>query len=159
MDESDDIPDISTHDMSPDHDHDRENPHYRELLNFLSDSSMKDTAKSSVKQSIYAASGAFMGSFMGGPVGGLIGGVAGSVVGYVRADDYDGAILALTELESEKQKRLVNEVVTILKASGATFATVQSIDVNSFRETLYNLAQQEHVRNGIWNACLQSTRS
>lgn len=97
-----DIPDIPT-----DEDYDRQasdQGYYRELMNFLSESnSMRDTAKNAVKQSMYAASGAFAGSFIGGPVGGLLGGVAGSLIGFTQSDDYDGAIVALTKLESDRQ--------------------------------------------------------
>jgi hypothetical protein len=98
----DDVPDIPT-----DEDYERyasDQGYYRELMHFLSESSsMRDTAKNAVKQSMFAASGAFAGSFLGGPVGGLIGGVAGSLIGFFQSDDYDGAIVALTKLESDRQ--------------------------------------------------------
>lgn len=79
--------------------------HYSELMKFLSESqNMKETAKNSLKQSLYAATGAFAGSFVLGPIGGLLGGVSGSILGYLQSDNYDGAIIALTKLESERQK-------------------------------------------------------
>lgn len=131
--------------------------YYSELMSFLSEShSMKKTAKSAVKQSLYAASGAFVGSFIGGPIGGLVGGVAGSAVGFLQSDDYDGAIVALTKLDDSHRKRLLIQVFDVLKQAGASYQRIQ--DTGAFRETLYHFAEQESVRNGIWNACLQSTR-
>ena len=88
--------------------------YYTELMSFLSEShSMRVTAKSAVKQSLYAASGAFAGSFIGGPLGGLLGGIAGSVIGYVKSDNFDGAIVALTKLESARQKVCMSVVFSI----------------------------------------------
>mmetsp|Transcript_20110 Transcript_20110/g.29398 ORF Transcript_20110/g.29398 Transcript_20110/m.29398 type:complete len:149 (+) Transcript_20110:110-556(+) len=147
----DDMPDLSTDDMEFDE------SYHRELMNFLSESHMRDTAKGSIKQSLYAASGAFVGSFIGGPVGGLLGGVAGSVAGYFQSDDYDGVIVALAQLEKERQKTLVMEVYAVLKPFGATFQSMQNSD--AFRETLHEFAKRDGVRNGIWNACLHSIRS
>ena len=96
----DDIPDIPTDESF----FTNEN-YYSELMRFLSESpSMRQTAKSSIKQSLFSASGAFAGSFVGGPVGGLVGGIVGSLVGFIKSDDYDGAVVALTRLESERQK-------------------------------------------------------
>jgi len=104
----DDIPNIPTADENSDSAYDRyasDEGYYTELMSFLSESnSMRETAKSAVKQSLYAATGAFAGSFIGGPLGGLLGGVAGSVIGYVKSDNFDGAIVALTKLESARQK-------------------------------------------------------
>lgn len=83
--------------------------HYSELMKFLSEShNMRETAKNSLKQSLYAATGAFAGSFVLGPIGGLLGGVSGSILGYLQSDNYDGAIVALTKLESERQKVSMN---------------------------------------------------
>eukprot|EP01083_Nonionella_stella_P087289 242754_1 len=146
----DDIPEYDTYSSSE--------AHYSELMNFLSESSsMRQTAKSSMKQSLYAASGAFAGSFVGGPIGGLVGGVAGSIVGFIKGDDYDGAIVALTKLERDRQQRLMKEVFVILKTAGSSLQSLQNIE--AFRETLFSFAQQEHVRNGIWSACVNSARS
>lgn len=89
--------------------------HYSELMKFLSESqNMRETAKNSLKQSLYAATGAFAGSFALGPIGGLLGGVSGSILGYLQSDNYDGAIIALTKLESERQKVSRNHILTFL---------------------------------------------
>mmetsp|Transcript_10392 Transcript_10392/g.19454 ORF Transcript_10392/g.19454 Transcript_10392/m.19454 type:complete len:156 (+) Transcript_10392:340-807(+) len=153
----DDIPDIS------DTDYDRRgfrtpnDAYYSELMAFLSEShSMRKTAKSAVKQSLYAASGAFAGSFIGGPIGGLVGGIAGSLIGFLQSDEYDGAIVALTKLDESRRKRLMLEVLAVLKQAGVSYQRIQ--DSGAFRETLYQFAEQENVRNGIWNACLNSAK-
>lgn len=148
----DDIPDVDSDRFAS------SDAHYSELMRFLSEShSMRETAKSSVKQSLFAASGAFAGSFIGGPVGGLVGGIAGSIIGFIQSDDYDGAIVSLTRLESERKQRLMKEVFILLKTAGATYQTLDN--AQAFRDSLYSFAEQEHVRNGIWNACLNSARS
>lgn len=97
-----DIPDIPTdHGTFDGYSSER---YYEELMSFMSESSsMRETAKSAVKQSLFSAGGAFAGSFLGGPVGGLIGGVAGSLIGYIKSDDYDGLIIALTKIETERR--------------------------------------------------------
>lgn len=102
----DDIPNMPATDENSAYDrYASDEGYYTELMSFLSEShSMRETAKSAVKQSLYAASGAFAGSFIGGPLGGLLGGIAGSVIGYVKSDNFDGAIVALTKLESARQK-------------------------------------------------------
>ena len=101
----DDIPNIPTDNDDGYETYASNEAYYSELMSFLSEStSMRETAKSAVKQSLFAAGGAFAGSFIGGPVGGLVGGIAGSIIGFVKSDDYDGAIVALTKLESERQK-------------------------------------------------------
>jgi len=63
-----------------------------------------------------------------------------------------GLLLLLKTLQ-----RLMKEVFMILKTAGATYQRID--DVTAFRDSLYNFAEQEHVRNGIWNACLNSARS
>jgi hypothetical protein len=152
-----DIPDIPT-----DEDYDRQasdQGYYRELMNFLSESnSMRDTAKNAVKQSMFAASGAFAGSFIGGPVGGLLGGVAGSLIGFTQSDDYDGAIVALTKLESDRQARLVREIFDVLQTAGGNYQRILD-NPETFKNELLRFAEQDAVRNGIWNACLHSARS
>ena len=49
------------------------------------------------------------------------------------------------------------EVIRILRAGGATYQGIESVE--AFRDALYGFAEQESVRNGIWNACLHSARS
>ena len=107
----DDIPEIHTNaDASASAQYaERQNEEFSmmhsELVRFLTQSQqMRDTARSSVKQSLYAGSGAFAGSFLGGPVGGLVGGVAGSIVGYLKSDDYDGALMAVLNLEGDRRQ-------------------------------------------------------
>jgi hypothetical protein len=51
----------------------------------------------------------------------------------------------------------MSEVLSVLKQAGASYQRIQ--DIGAFRDTLYRFAEQESVRNGIWNACLHSTRS
>lgn len=146
-----DIPDIPNEDSYTD-------SQYSELMDFLSHSrGMRETAKNAVKQSIFAAGGAFAGSFIAGPLGGLVGGIMGSIVGFVQSDNYDGLIVCLTNLEEEKRKRLMYDVMRVLKVAGATAQNFQSVEM--FKEVLLSYAEQEQVRNGIWNACLKSARS
>lgn len=91
----DDIPNIPT---------DSEDEYHSELMKFLSESSdMRKTARGALKQSLFSAGGAFVGAFVGGPVGGLIGGIAGSLTGFINSDDYDGAIVAITNLQSDRK--------------------------------------------------------
>lgn len=132
--------------------------YYSEFMNFMSDShSMKHTAKSAIKQTLVTGGCAMTGSLVFGPVGGLVGGIVGSVYAYLKSDDYDGAIKALTLLESSRQKRLMTEVLSVLKKAGASIESFD--DLNAFKNTLYTFAEQDEVRNGIWNACINSTRS
>mmetsp|Transcript_14150 Transcript_14150/g.17878 ORF Transcript_14150/g.17878 Transcript_14150/m.17878 type:complete len:147 (+) Transcript_14150:275-715(+) len=142
----DDIPNIPTYD----------DEYQSELMNFLSQSSeMRNTAKGALKQSLFSAGGAFAGAFIAGPVGGLVGGVVGSVTGFMNSSDYDGAIVAITNLEPERRNRLVGEIFTVLKGAGAT---VQSLGTaQAFGSALHHYAANESVRNGIWNACLHAT--
>jgi hypothetical protein len=99
----DDIPNIPT---DSDDDARYRSPEYQsELMNFLSQSSeMRKTAKGALKQSLFSAGGAFVGAFVAGPVGGLVGGIAGSVAGFIQGDNYDGAIIAITRLESDRKR-------------------------------------------------------
>lgn len=152
-----DIPDIPTdHGTFDGYSSER---YYEELMSFMSESSsMRETAKSAVKQSLFSAGGAFAGSFLGGPVGGLIGGVAGSLIGYIKSDDYDGLIIALTKIETERRTKLMKEVFQVLQTAGGSFQRIQE-NPEAFKHELYRLAELDAVRNGIWNACLHSTRS
>ena len=147
----DDIPDIPNEDSYTD-------SQYSELMEFLSHSqSMRDTAKNAVKQSLFAAGGAFTGSFIAGPVGGLVGGIVGSIIGFVKGDDYDGLIICLTKLELERRKKLLNEVMQVLKVAGASAQNFQKVEM--FKDVLLRYAEQDQVRNGIWSACINSARS
>lgn len=135
-----------------------EDPRYGELIRFITQSqTMRQTAKSSLKQSLYAGSGAFAGAFLGGPVGGLIGGMAGSAIGFFTADDYDGAVLAITKLDADHQQRLMAEVGQVLKQAGASVQQLGSAE--AFYNALSQYAESEVVRNGVWRACLQATQS
>jgi len=51
----------------------------------------------------------------------------------------------------------MQEVFKVLQTAGATAQSLRSLD--NFRTILVNFAQQENVKNGIWNACLSSMRS
>ena len=80
---------------------------HNELIDFLTNSrEMRQTAKSSLKQAAYASGGALAGGFLLGPVGGMVGGIFGSIIGFVKADNYDGAILSVCKLDSAHKKAL-----------------------------------------------------
>lgn len=142
----DDIPNIPT-----------DNDEYQsELMKFLSESSeMRNTARGALKQSLFSAGGAFAGAFIAGPIGGLVGGVVGSAAGFLNSDDYDGAIVAITNLETERRSRLMGEVFTVLKSAGATAQSLGT--AQAFGSALHRYAADESVRNGIWSACLHAT--
>eukprot|EP00980_Cylindrotheca_fusiformis_P007241 scaffold1525_cov142-Cylindrotheca_fusiformis.AAC.41 len=128
---------------------------HEELMDFLQNSSdMRKAAKSSMKQALYAGGAALMGGFLLGPIGGMVGGVAGSIVGYFKADNYDGAVMCLNELEPEQKKLLVKRVGQVLVAAGAT--TSQLSTQTAFRDTLVNLCSSPGVRDDVWNACVQT---
>eukprot|EP00591_Stephanopyxis_turris_P010290 CAMPEP_0195519366 /NCGR_PEP_ID=MMETSP0794_2-20130614/14606_1 /TAXON_ID=515487 /ORGANISM="Stephanopyxis turris, Strain CCMP 815" /LENGTH=129 /DNA_ID=CAMNT_0040648505 /DNA_START=133 /DNA_END=519 /DNA_ORIENTATION=- len=122
---------------------------HEELVGFLRDNhDMRKTARNSLKQSLWAGGGAFAGSMLLGPVGGLVGGVAGSAAGYFMSDPYDGAVLAVLKLEEERRKVLMTEVRAVLMGAGATAQQLQSSD--GFREAIFQFAEQDAVRNGVW---------
>ena len=52
------------------------------------------------------------------------------------------------------QQRIMQEVFTILKDNGANLATLGS--AAAFGDALHTFAAQEHVRNGIWDACVSN---
>mmetsp|Transcript_5815 Transcript_5815/g.8979 ORF Transcript_5815/g.8979 Transcript_5815/m.8979 type:complete len:143 (-) Transcript_5815:356-784(-) len=134
-----------------------EDPRYGELVRFLTQSQdMRHTAKSAVKQSLFSGGGAFAGAFVMGPIGGLVGGVVGSVVGFLQSDDYDGAVLAIAKLDNDHQQRLMSDVGKVLMTAGATVQQIGSTD--AFYSTLSQFAEQEAVRNGVWQACLNASR-
>jgi hypothetical protein len=131
---------------------------YGELVRFLTEShEMRVTARNALKQSLYAAGGAFTGAFLMGPIGGLVGGIFGSIVGFFKSDEYDGAVLAISKLEGERRTQLMSEVMTVLTTAGAT--TQQMANAEVFHDTLYRLAEQDSVRNGIWSACVHAIQS
>jgi hypothetical protein len=128
---------------------------YSELVHFLTNSrEMRQTAKSSIQQSLYAGSGALMGGFIFGPVGGLVGGMVGSLVGFAKADAYDGALLAICQLQGDQQQVLMKSVGSVLIAAGATAQQFETVD--AFRDSLVELASQPHVRRELWNVCRQA---
>ena len=128
------------------------NGQHRVVIDFLTNSQeMRQTAKSSLKQSMYAGGGALAGGFILGPVGGLVGGIAGSVAGFLHADDYDGAVLAMSKLEGARKDALLKGVGAVLMAAGATARQFESAE--AFQSALKEFAAQPAVRQQIWNAC------
>jgi hypothetical protein len=126
-----------------------------ELVAFLTESQdMRKTAKSALKQSLWAGGGALTGAFLMGPVGGLVGGIFGSFIGFIRADQYDGAVQAIVKLDGGRREVLCREVAQVLVAAGATTRDMQSAE--AFRAALFQYAEQENVRNAMWQACLHS---
>lgn len=92
MDDIPDIPDIPT------------SEYHSELMRFLSESSdMRNTARGTLKQTAMAGGGAMAGSLLLGPVGGLVGGIVGSVAGFLYSDGYDGVLVSMTNLESDRR--------------------------------------------------------
>lgn len=127
---------------------------HQELIDFLTNSrDMRETAKSSFKQAAYAGGAALAGGMLLGPVGGMIGGIAGSIIGFLKADDYDGALLAICKLDNVQKQIMLQRVGQVLMASGAT---LQQLEAASFRDTLVHLASRRSVRDDLWNACVQS---
>ena len=103
------------------------------LMQWLTESDdMRKTAKSSLKQSIYAGGGAFAGSFIGGPVGGLIGGVAGSIVGFLKSDDYDGLLLAVSKIDDVHRTKLVQVSVSKVQSESVPAAHLVALVSNIF---------------------------
>ena len=89
-----------------------------------------------------------------GPPGSLMGGIAGSILGYLKADDYDGCILAICKLDDDQKKILMKRVGQVLIASGATMQQLNSAE--AFRESLVSFASRRSVQDDLWNACIQS---
>mmetsp|Transcript_27776 Transcript_27776/g.77828 ORF Transcript_27776/g.77828 Transcript_27776/m.77828 type:complete len:146 (+) Transcript_27776:1029-1466(+) len=123
---------------------------HKKLVEFLGNSAdMKKTVKSSFKQSLYAAGGALAGGMVLGPPGGLVGGIVGSIVGFMKAEDYDGAVVALSKLDGQPREALVKNVWQILSQAGATdFASV-----DRFQQALSEYCTQKRVREEVWDAC------
>ena len=126
-----------------------------ELVSFLTQSqTMKRTARSALRQSLWAGGGAISGALLLGPVGGLVGGIMGSFIGFIRADQYDGAVQAIVKLDGGRREVLCREVAQVLIAAGATTRDLQTAE--AFRAALFQYAEQESVRNAMWQACLHS---
>jgi len=94
---------------------------------------------------------------VGGPVGGLLGGVLGSAVGYIRTDEYDGAIRAVSGLDEGRRDELMLAVGTVLVGAGATISNLSTLE--GYRESLIRSAEEEGVRNRIWKACVDAMRT
>jgi hypothetical protein len=128
---------------------------YSTLMEFLTESNdMRNVAKSSFKQALWSGAGAVSGGLLFGAVGGLVGGIAGSIIGFVRTPSYDGALVHLCGLPAEEKKALLTRVGHVLIAAGAV---AQSLNTEAaLRDTLLNYCSQRSVREGLWNACLES---
>jgi hypothetical protein len=128
---------------------------YGTLMDYLSNSrEMREVATSSLRQAMWAGSGALVGGFVLGSVGGLVGGIAGSLVGFARSPSYDGMLVQLCKLNVEQRNILLTRVGEILIAAGATAQGMDSTD--AFRDALIAYASQRTVREGLWNACIES---
>jgi hypothetical protein len=131
---------------------------YTTLMEFLSNSrEMRHTAKSSLKQALWSGAGALTGGLLMGPLGGLVGGVAGSLVGFAKSPNYDGAVMHLCKLDDGEKKALLTRVGQVLIAAGAAGQTLTS--EAALRDALINYASQRSVREGLWNACLESLQT
>jgi hypothetical protein len=126
-----------------------------ELIDYLTNSrDMRKTAKSSMKQAMYAGGAALAGGFLLGPIGGMVGGIVGSVFGFFKSDDYDGAVLCVSKLDSDHQRLLMQRVGQVLIAAGASSQQLGS--QSAFRDTLVHLCSRPQVREDVWNTCIQS---
>ena len=131
------------------------NVQHNELIDFLTNSrDMRQTAKSSMKQAAYAGGGALAGGFLLGPVGGMVGGIFGSILGFLKAGDYDGAVLQIVKLEPDHKRVLMKRVGQVLITAGA--ASHQLDTQSAFRDTLVQYCSRPGVREDLWNACIQS---
>ena len=145
-------------DPFPDLDETTLNAQHNELIQFLTNSrEMRQTARSSLKQAAWAGSGALAGGFLLGPVGGMVGGIVGSVVGFIKADEYDGAVLEICKLDETHKKQLLTKVGQVLIMAGATASQLNT--TAAFHETLVHLASSRSVRDDLWNACLDSLQN
>jgi hypothetical protein len=128
---------------------------YSTLMEFLTQSSeMRNIARSSFKQALWSGAGAMSGGLLFGPVGGLVGGIAGSIIGFAKSPSYDGAMVHLCGLPEEEKKALLTRVGQVLITAGAAAQTLNTEE--AFRSALLSYASQRHVREGLWNACVQS---
>jgi len=113
---------------------------------------MRKTARSAVKQAAWSGGGAVLGGLLLGPIGGLVGGISGSVIGFMQADNYDGIVQQMLQLEGDRRERLVQAVGGVLTAAGATASQFESPE--AFRGALVDLASQRQIRDKLWQACL-----
>ncbi len=51
----------------------------------------------------------------------------------------------------------MKEIFVVLKNGGATYEALGT--ARAFSSALHSYASQEHVRNGIWDACMSSIQS
>lgn len=51
-------------------------------------------------------------------------------------------------------QKLLKEIFTVLSGAGITIESMPTAE--AFGSTLRHLASQDHVRNGIWDACMSS---
>ena len=128
---------------------------YTTLMDYLSNSNdMKKLAKSSFQQAMWSGAGAMTGALLLGPVGGLVGGITGSIVGFMKTPDYDGIVLHLCKLDEPNKKALMRKVGQVLIAAGAASQSMNTQD--AFRDALLTYASSREVREGLWNACLDT---
>lgn len=129
--------------------------HHETLMDFLVHSdAMRVTAKHALRQGLYAGGGAVAGALVAGPLGGLMGGIAGSVLGFWQTPNYEGILQHLLALDPAQQERLIKAVKVVLLAAGAS----QLQTPQAFQTALLGLASQRHVREQVWNACLEAVR-
>lgn len=128
---------------------------HSELIRFLTESrEMRQTAKSALQQGLWAGGGAVAGGLLLGPVGGMVGGITGSIVGYLKSDNYDGLVLQLSKVDTQRQRFLLAEVGQVLMVAGASGSAMRSAD--AFRDSLVHYASSNHVRDQVWRACMNS---
>lgn len=128
---------------------------YSTLMEFLTESNdMRNVAKNSFKQALWSGAGAMGGGLMFGAVGGLVGGIAGSVIGFMKTPSYDGALVHLCGLPEEEKRALLTRVGQVLITAGAAAQTMNT--EAALRNALLSYAAQRSVREGLWNACLES---
>lgn len=130
---------------------------YSSLMDFLRhNDALRNTARNAMAQGAWSGGGALAGGLLGGPVGGLVGGIIGSVVGFVQADEYEGALQNLNSLPQPQRQALVRSVASILTAAGGSKLLLTS--TSEFQKSLVSLAEQESVRNQIWQACVDAMK-
>jgi hypothetical protein len=128
---------------------------YTTLMDYLSNSNdMRKLAKSSFQQALWSGAAAMAGGVFFGPVGGLVGGITGSIVGFMKTPDYDGMVLVLCKLDEPQKKSLMKKVGQVLIAAGAASQSMTTQD--AFRDALLTYASSREVREGLWNACLDT---
>jgi len=144
MDDFDDIPNMDNN--------------HRELMEWLTDNpEMRKAAQNSLKQGALAGGAAVAGGLIAGPPGGLIGGILGSIAGFFVADEYDGVVQQMLNMnDTDKKKRLMGQVQRVLLSAGATAKQLESTD--AFRNALVEFAGQRNVRDQVWRACMDTLK-